>query len=419
MRPLLTALLAGASLAVLPALAQDATWLASPGSSDFNTAANWTPASVPLGIATFGNSAIPTLTFSGSRNLDAFQFDAGGPAYTFNLTSGFGLQFGGDGIVNNSSNAPTFNVDSSPLSFNNASSAGNAIINVTAGTVQFLGNSTPGAAQFNAANAGAVFDFSGTIGPGSPGLISAGSISGAGAFYLGANTLTAGGNNLSTTVSGVISDCGPTGLDCVSLGANPGSLVKIGTGTLTLSGANTYTGGTTISGGTVEAAHATAGSIDAVGPGNITLDGGTLRATVSGSLLNAITFNDNKPSVLSAGAQTVTLGNSVTLGPHATAQFGMPGDTGTIVYGAVSSVAPTAAVVVAGGKLQDSGNSLVGLTFFAASTTVNAGAVLDFNNSNNQAIRNLMGAGSVVTGTVGGTSLTLFSTRRRPPHSQA
>ena len=56
----------------------------------------------------------------------------------------------------------------------------------------------------------------------------------------------------------------------------------------------------------------------------------------------------------------------------------------------------------------DSGSSLVGLTFDAASTTVNAGAVLDFNDAFNQAIRNLKGNGSVVTGTVGGTQLDLY-----------
>ena len=83
------ALLAGTCLAA-PAFAQE-TWLANPGSSDFTTASNWDPASVPTGIAIFGSSSITTLTFSGSRNVDAFQFDPGAPAYTFNLTSGFEL----------------------------------------------------------------------------------------------------------------------------------------------------------------------------------------------------------------------------------------------------------------------------------------------------------------------------------------
>jgi autotransporter-associated beta strand protein len=54
-------------------------------------------------------------------------------------------------------------------------------------------------------------------------------------------TLTTGGNNTSTTFSGVIQD-----------GAGVTGLTKIGTGTFTLTGANTYTGGTTISAGTLQ-----------------------------------------------------------------------------------------------------------------------------------------------------------------------
>jgi hypothetical protein len=129
------------------AQAQDATWLANPGSANFSTAANWTPATVPTGFANFGNSSVTTLSFSGSRNLDGFVFSAGAPAYTFNLNSGFGVVFHTDGIVNNSSNAPTFNVSNSPLRFDDTSSAGNAIINLNAGIIQFLGNSTGGLAQ--------------------------------------------------------------------------------------------------------------------------------------------------------------------------------------------------------------------------------------------------------------------------------
>ena len=386
------ALLASTCLAA-PAFAE--TWLANPGSSDFNTASNWDPASVPLAVAAFGNSSITTLTFSGSRNIDGFQLNAGAPAYTFNLTSGFGLRFNGDGIVNNSSNAPTFNVTSSLLEFDNASSAGNAIINLTAGTVSFLGNATPGAARLSA-TAGSNFDFSGTTGPAGDNIISAGSIAGAGNFVLGANQLNVGSDNLSTTVSGTISG---------------NALAKTGTGTLTLSGTNTHTGGTTISGGTVAAAHETGGVVDAIGTGAVTLDGGKLRVDVTADLQNSITFNANKTSTLSAATgQTVTLTNAgtVTLGANAVAQFGATGETGTIVYGAGSAIDPTASVVVAGGTLRDNADSLVGLTFAAASTTVNAGAVLDFNDSANQAIHNLQGSGSVVTGTVGGTTLSLY-----------
>ena len=80
--------------------------------------------------------------------------------------------------------------------------------------------------------------------------LSAGSIAGNGQYFLGANELTVGSTNQSTIVSGVIADGG-------SGGGTGGSLVKVGTGTLTLSGANSYTGATVIDGGTLAAGAAT------------------------------------------------------------------------------------------------------------------------------------------------------------------
>ncbi|HYB08480.1 MAG TPA: autotransporter outer membrane beta-barrel domain-containing protein, partial [Alphaproteobacteria bacterium] len=56
--------------------------------------------------------------------------------------------------------------------------------------------------------------------------------------------LTVGLNDLSTQVDGVIADGGAAG------GAG-GSLIKVGLGTLTLNGDDTYSGGTTVSGGTI------------------------------------------------------------------------------------------------------------------------------------------------------------------------
>ena len=101
----------------------------------------------------------------------------------------------------------------------------------------FSDNSTGGNAAITNAT-GAMVDFSASTGPAGDNRLTAGSIAGAGLFRLGANELTVGGNNLSTEVSGVISGIG-------------GSLVKVGTGTLTLSGTNTYTGGTNVNAGTL------------------------------------------------------------------------------------------------------------------------------------------------------------------------
>src|SRR5580704_14693947 len=95
-----------------------------------------------------------------------------------------------------------------------------------------------------------------------------GSIAGAGTFNLGSKQLTVGSNNASTTVSGVIEDHFPGG------SGDGGSLVKVGTGTLTLTGANAYTGGTTISQGAI-AVSADTGLGAPTGP--LTFNGGTLQ----------------------------------------------------------------------------------------------------------------------------------------------
>jgi autotransporter-associated beta strand protein len=86
-----------------------------------------------------------------------------------------------------------------------------------------------------------------------------GSIEGSGTYYLGANTLITGGNNLSTTVSGVIAN----GQFSVP-GAGGGALTKTGTGTLTLTGLNTYTGPTTVSAGTLQIGDGISGDLAAV-----------------------------------------------------------------------------------------------------------------------------------------------------------
>ncbi|MCP3399085.1 autotransporter-associated beta strand repeat-containing protein [Bradyrhizobium sp. CCGB20] len=134
-------------------------------------------------------------------------------------------------------------INNSQLSFDTNTTAGSAAI-VNSGNVLFDGNSTPGNAQLVNAAPGAVFDLSMTTGPNGDNRLTAGSLAGSGTFQLGGKELTVGSNNLSTTVTGVLTDGG-------SGGYTGASLVKVGTGRLTLSGVNTYTGATTVDGGTL------------------------------------------------------------------------------------------------------------------------------------------------------------------------
>ena len=87
--------------------AGSATWNLDPTSGDWNTAENWTPATVPNGpsdVATFVASSVNQVSFSASSTEVAeVVFDATATS-SFNLTIGKGkfLTISGAGVVNNS-----------------------------------------------------------------------------------------------------------------------------------------------------------------------------------------------------------------------------------------------------------------------------------------------------------------------------
>ena len=180
-------------------------------------------------------------------------------------------------------------------------------------------------------------------------------------------------------------------------------LTKIGTGTLILPNANTYSGSTTVSAGTLQI-----DNIDAVGTGlQLTLSGGTLRSTVSGSLTHVITFQSGTTSTLSAAAGT-TLTLPFSMGMlGATAQFGSVTDTGIIEFAGTLVVGPGSTMLINGGTARDISGALTGFTLNAQTTTVAAGATLDFNDRPGAGVRSLHGAGTVLTGINPATELSI------------
>src|SRR4249919_3539755 len=103
--PLSALLLCGLLLLTLnaPAQAGSATWNLNPGSGNWNTAANWTPATVPNGpadTATFGVSNITDVSLSAAIEVEGIVFGVGASPYT--ISAAQALTISGTGIVNNS-----------------------------------------------------------------------------------------------------------------------------------------------------------------------------------------------------------------------------------------------------------------------------------------------------------------------------
>jgi autotransporter-associated beta strand protein len=165
--------------------------------------------------------------------------------------------------------------------FRDSSTAENAVIHtMSGGQTRFEGFSTGGNAQLNT-DAGGTVDFSGSLGPAGDGLLTVGSIEGAGTYNLGGDQLTVGLNGLSTEVSGPIEDGG-------IFGGIFASLVKVGPGTLKLSHAgNTYSFGTFLEAGKLDLA-----AVGAAGPDPVTFSGSATLAIENAALSGHVFENE-------------------------------------------------------------------------------------------------------------------------------
>jgi autotransporter-associated beta strand protein len=236
------------------------------------------------GLTTFRNGTLAgamTITNVHGGETDFVDSSSAGSATIINSKFGllsFGQPFGTD--TPTAGNAVIINNSRGETDFNAFSNGGYAtIITNSGGATYFYDNSTGDHAQFITNGSGFV-DFSESLGPNGDGRITAGSIAGSGSYYIGGgNTLVVGGNNLSTTVSGVIADNNPCG--CTS---GSGSLEKVGAGTLILSGTNSYTGTTAVNGGVLQVDGSIASSSQTTVNANGTLAGaGTVGNTTIAS----------------------------------------------------------------------------------------------------------------------------------------
>jgi autotransporter-associated beta strand protein len=140
----------------------------------------------------------------------------------------------------------------------------------------------------------------------------------------GAARLTAGGDNSSTTFAGIIKD-GPGGSV---------ALTKAGTGTMILTGANTYTGGTIVSGGVLQGnATSLQGNIE----NNATLS--FVQGTI-GVYQGVISGSGNVTAAIGSGAILAWTGNNTysgttTISGDGTLSIGLGGTTGSLGTGNV------------------------------------------------------------------------------------
>ncbi len=265
----------------------------------------------------YNNSSAGSATIT--NNVGLFFIDtssAGSATITNKSTVGFsGTSSAGSATITNNSSLSFTNTSSAGsatitngnfLRFLLTSSAGSATITTSSGAALngtgtlFVGSAAGGTSR-HIVNSGGLLDITGLSAAG----LTIGSLEGSGLVAIGGKTLTIGANNLSTTFSGVIQNQGHQ----PGSGALAGSLVKTGTGTLILSGTDTYTGTTTVDGGVLSVNGSIASSSSLIVNSGGTIGGnGTLPTTIvngviaPGNSIGTLTINGNL--TLNAGSVT-------------------------------------------------------------------------------------------------------------------
>jgi autotransporter-associated beta strand protein len=248
-----------------------------------------------------------TVQFMGSSTADQGAFTLNGG--TVSGEEGGNLQFSDSSTAADSLitvNGTDFSgANGGQINFLNSATAGNAIITLYGGAggggaCAFGDDSDGGTAQIKVLGNSTV-----TVFNNSHSLLTLGSIEGDGSIILG-SPFSVGSNNLSTVFSGVLSEHFP--------------LTKVGAGTLTLTGANTYMGGTTVTSGTLKIDNTTGSG---TGHGAVSVTAGTLGG--SGIISGRVTIGTGSgpgaflaPAVSTRVQATLTIQSALTFNADAT-----------------------------------------------------------------------------------------------------
>ena len=262
-------------------------------------------------VAFYGSSTAGSATID--NNITLADMAGGSILFWDTSTAGIATITNGGGVPNGGHTA-----------FGSSSSAGNAsLIAYSApphgfpGVITFSGNATGGTSRVTVYSLGPSregrLEIGGRVAPG----VTVGSIEGNGNVFLGSKRLTVGSNSATTIFSGMIQDGG------INEGSGDvgGSLEKIGNGTLTLLGANTYTGGTVVSAGKLLANNS---SGSGTGTGAVTVNNSGTVLGGTGTISGPVTVNAG--AVLLGGEPAAASGslrvaNNVTLNSGAIIQL--------------------------------------------------------------------------------------------------
>ena len=388
-------------LALQSSYAGNATWNLNPTSSDWNTAANWTPATIPNSssdVATFGVSNTTSITLTEFDSITAnVVFNPGASAFTITAGADVNLTFGSVGVTNNSGITQNFAAGPggsavSEVVFTETATAGSGTVftaygdtsPVTSNAIIFLGGDA-GTATLHATGGvsggqgGEIIFFDGALGGGTAdnasviidGAVGNNFQAGAHARFDSQATPPATAGNATLTINGAPNAGGSGGM--LEFGSFPTSQPTAGNATLI---ANTGIGG---------------------GPGGVVL----LKQNSTGGTARIELFGNGQLDVTKHVAPGVTIGSiegsgAVVLGANNLTVGGNNLSTafsGVIQDGAHGS----------GGSLTKTGKGKLTLSkasTYTGGTTVSKGTLLVTNKTGSATGT---GAVSVMAGTLGGT----------------